>query len=277
MPNLRSSLKYGIPIAALLILIWIGLPSCGAAQGIDHTKYGATITVWHQHTACFQNTAKASLEVEGEWGPSFAEAYSDFQWWGNCDSKIASSPLNAESAMAYTRYHGINVGVENSGVQIGATLRRRADHFVWRHKDRHNHFPASWQVGVQAANGEGAPNWPDDRPQKPSIGYREHVRPYLGYEGHGFDVNFMGIGWTWKSLTLPWPDWILRGEYEYREWLFYVYGQAGGPDETAGYLRVSRVVKGPLRLGIEGGRAPTPGWAKHGADYIGVSVVIQNQ
>lgn len=276
MPSLRKSLKYGIPVLAALILLWMTLPSCSSGQSLD-TKYGATITVWNQHTECFQNTAKASLEVEGRASVFFTEVYTDFKWWGNCDSKVASSPLNAESGMAYTRLHGANAGFRVEGVQIGATLRRRADHFVWRHKDRHNHFPGSWRIGKQACNGGTAPSWPDGGPQCASLGYREHLRPYLGYEAHGVDVSVIGPGWTWKTLTLPWPDWMIRGSYEFRGWRVSAYGQAGGTDEQAGWIRVSRVLSGPLRLGVKGGRAATPGWRENGADYLGISLVVTNQ
>jgi len=179
--------------------------------------------------------------------------------------------------MAYTRRHGLNVGPRYKNFQLGGSLRRRSDQFVWRHAERHRHFPKSWQVGRQAASGESAPDWPEDRPQKPSIGYWDGVRLFLGYEGRVLNVELLGPNWTWKQLTLPWPDYIIRAWFAFKRWTVTGYAQHGGPAEDAGWIQISRALWGsPVQILVRGGRAATPGWKRRRADFLSVGVEVEN-
>jgi len=276
--SLRTYLKYGIPPLAVALLVALVLvPRCSNAQSLQ-VNYGGTVSIWNKHTDCVQHTSSSFVEVEGEVPYVFIELRGEFQWWGACDSKIPSSPLNAESGMANTRKRQVNVGFQYKNFQVGGTYRRRQDQVTWRHagRERHRYFPSTWRVGKQACSGGSAPNHPEGDPQCPSLGYEDGLRPYIGYEGRGVDVALMGPIYTWKTLTLPWPHWIARSVIEYRKWRFSGYAQVGGPDENAGWVRATRVVYGPLRIGAEAGRAATFGWRKRGADYIAISLVITN-
>jgi len=273
--TLRKVFRYVIPTLGVLVLLWllVSLLSCTQAQTLD-TEWEAEVALWNQHTSCIQHTVTAGGEVEGRFGPAFAEIFAGWRWWGACDAKIPSSPLNAESGLAYTRRHGVNLGLSWRGLQLGATLRRRADQFVWRHADRHDHFPASWQVGRHGCRGEATPSRPAGE-GCPSIGYWDGIRVYLGYEGHGASVEVIGPPWTWKTLTLPWPRWRATASYEFGRWHVSGQGRLGGPAHAAGHLSLSRRIAPRLWIGAKVGRAAAPGWLAVGADYISMTVRIR--
>lgn len=291
--TLRKILRYGVIIFASLFMSFFVLSTCASGQSLE-IDYGMDVSVWSAQQSCYQHTMDAGFEAEGQASIFFGEAFASFKWWGSCDSKIPSSFMNAESTRAITRKHGANAGIEYRGVQLGATIRRRADQIVWRHAENHRGFPRDNSVtgAIERCN---APDEIEltylmrsghstrtvttmverDMPC-PGIGYWDGVRPYLGFERAGLDVSLVGPNWTWKDLTLPHPDWIAELSFERGVWSASAYGQAGGLDENAGYVQLSRVVIEPLRLGIRGGRAATPGWKNYGADFLAVVLTLDS-
>lgn len=293
--SVRNAIMWVVRGFALFFLL-LGLlllsscPSKGQPGPVLAGGAEAKMSVWAQHQRCYQHSMSGEGRAKLLWGPAFAEGFLRVKWWGACDAKIPSSFLNAEAGKVIERWHGVNLGVEIRGVQIGGTVRRDAVHHIWRHKDRHNYFPESWQVGRQAAFGGDAPNWPDDRPQKASLGYYDGAGPFVGYEGHGLDVELTGPQYRWKSLTLPWPEWTLNAEYMYSAvwevetfvstmhfhgFRLEVYGQAGGPAYEAlsgeAILRITRRVG----IGVRGGRIDVPGWSKP-VDRLAISLELRS-
>jgi hypothetical protein len=255
----RRWIRRLVYLVAVLVLLW-GAYSVAVAQTLTGEARGS-VAVWAEHARCTQHAMTGEAQGTARLGVLFAEGFLSVKWWGACDAKIPSSPLNAEAGKVIERRHGVNIGVQWHGFQIGATVRRDAVHHIWRHKDRHAHFPGNWRIGRKGCNGEATPSHPAGK-GCPSIGYYDGVGPFLGYDAHGVDVTITGPQYRWKTLTLPWPNWTLRAEVALEEWQFRVYGQAGGPAYPALSGQIARKLGLRLWLGVRGGRIDAPGWRR---------------
>jgi len=268
----RSSWTRIAPWLLVAVLLGWLVAEC-RGQSVE-TDVQAQVEVWTSSERCYRNRLAAEAGATGRWGPVRARAFMDVIWWGACDAKVAGSLLNAEAGRVVERRHGAELYVQQWGVQLGGTIRRRAVHHIWRRKDRHPWFPGNWEIGRRGCNGEATPSHPVGD-GCPSIGYADGLRPRAGYEGDGLDVVLYGPLWSWKdSLTLPWSDWIARAVYDRGPWTTSVEARWGGPADWSVDGGLRREVIGPVELGIRVGQVASPIWTDDNLQRLTTTITI---
>jgi len=257
--NSKKLIRYIVIAVGVLILSLLAVNIANSQTfGVE-----TDMKLWASPDRCYQNSMSVGVEAKVPlYKILYTEGFMRAKWWGACDAKVPASPLNAEAGKVIERKHGVNLGIQiPSGFQFGTTLRRRAVHHIWRHKDRHNHFPGSWQIGRQGCTGGDAPSWPDDKPQCPSIGYWDGLRGFIGFENDRWDVIAMSPQYSWKSsLTLPYPDYILDAEYNRDKWGGELHLQGGEIVEFTYDVELKRRVFKELWISSGYGYINAPGW-----------------
>jgi hypothetical protein len=181
-----------------------------------------------------------------------------------CDAKIASSPLNAEAGKVNEQAHGGRLFATYKWLDVGFRIHRVQIHHIWRHKrsrdNRHNHFPGSWRIGVEAAQTGSAPSWPDDKPQRPSIGYHDELGGFLRVRYAGLMVSGSYLPVRWKSLTLIPVDIRLNATYERGPWEIDLHAEQDLLNEWSYDVSIERRVLPHIYLGVRAGHIQTPDW-----------------
>lgn len=260
-------------LAVAVLLVWgILAVRCAVGQTVT-SDVGAMVEVWTGPEDKWQNRMQVRGQVLGKWGPLRLRVWMSGVWWGASDAKIAGSLLNAEAGRVLERRHGASVYGQWGGLQVGATVHRRAVHHIWRHKSRHRYFPGSWQIGRRGCNGASTPSYPPGQ-GCPSIGYWDGVRPQVGYEGHGWDVRLRGPLVRWKTLTLPWPRWMGTASYETGAWTVTAEGRVGGPAGWSADFGVRRELIGPVEIGLRAGQVALPVWTENTIRRISTTITL---
>jgi hypothetical protein len=260
----------------------------GPAQAFVQKRPGPTlrsdlsfgIEQWAAPDKTYMNRMSGTAALRAAWGAVWARASIGLVWWGAPDAKIAGSLWNLEATntIEFRRFASAGVRARIWGgwaVCLGAAVQRRGAHHVWRHRERHGHFPARWEVGTEACNGGEAPAWPEGRPQCPSLGYWDVAAPVIGVRSRWLTARVVGPSLTWKTLTLPYPRYqisvAIRHGSKPGQWTFAVEGEAGGPAGLGYDLRVSRTLEAApfLSIGlVASDHLPDPGWGRGSGDNL---------
>lgn len=271
---------WGAWLVALFLMLLGALTVHDAmGQRLDARIEGG-LDLWAQSDRCYQHTWQTEVEAEMNWGRLNVTGHVTRRIWGACDAKIPSSPINAEADKVNEMIHGAYGTLRLvDGLRAGVQVHRRKAHHIWRNKrskeNRHNHFPGSWQIGRETANGGSAPNWPEGGPQRPSIGYWDAFGPRLAYRADAGHLAVTYLPFRWKSLTLPYSEWLLRGEYRPNEdWMIRVEANRDVLERIHGRLRVERRVIRSLWMGVEVAKRNSPDWAEP-LRYVSATVVFR--
>lgn len=254
--TVRRGFWWGVGLAFVAIVLAAILFATDACGQSFSASGEISADAWASHDRCYQHTMKAGGAAGVRVGPIYATGFLKAVWWGACDAKIASSILNAENGRVIERSHGVNALVPVwRGFKIGATMRRRAVHHIWRNQAdfREGGFPESGNAQTARARCRA-------RLQCPTIGYHDHVRPMVTYTYGGISAKFMGPGWRWKSITLPYSAVLASVVYRDDRWGVDVKGAVGGLRESVVDAGVRVRLSGPVWAEGRYGTVSTPGW-----------------
>jgi hypothetical protein len=272
--TLPKALKYGVSagVAVLLLAFALFLTEQCRGQVLDSAGVAgeARMGLWAESQRSYQHAFQVTLDARVGKGPVFAEGFFTGRWWGASDTKIPSSPLNAEAGKALERRHGVRLGMSSSGkassVEVGATVRRRAVHHIWRNKDRHNHFPGSWQIGQRGCRGQATPSHPAGQ-GCPSIGYEDGAGVFARVQGQspsGSVIIFLECRpFRWKTLTLPHHDVRLEARARRGGWDLRGELLLGGVKDPAYDLSLRRRLTSHVWVAAAYGLLSAPGWREH--------------
>lgn len=282
------SYAVSIGVIALVILLIGGLVRQCQGQSIE-AQGEARLSAWPMPEHSYQHRWVFDGAVTVQWGPAVLRPRLQVTRWGTSTSILQSAMWNAESKKATSRRQLVFLGAQAlEWLELGVTYDRRSVDHDWHEnpsaEDRHNYFPHddSWRTARARCEGR-ADALPGRNRACPGIGYWEQLRPTVTVETGGLRAHLRGPGWTWKDLTLPWPDWIGQLSYRWQmdvpggpsRWAAGLWGQTGGHRDWAarGWLRLYITE----RLFLEGGyaRFALPEWRRRAADSAFFSLGIR--
>jgi len=258
---MRNRIAWAATIALALALASL-LVYDARGQGVE-VELRNELEAWPNQDRHYQNATRLEGTVHLWAGPVHARVRYARIMWGASDAKITGTVLNAESGKVNERQRGAALYVQRRGVRVGWKVERRSVNHTWRHKrakeGRHPWFPAGYRAGQRAADGEQLPNHAPGL-SRPSIGYYDGARAFVGADLGGLEVELAGPLWRWKDLTLPWPSVTLDATYRSGPWAAEAEAQAGGPSGWAADVGVERTLWGPLTVGLRAGALDSPDW-----------------
>jgi len=264
--TLPKALKYGVSAGVAVLLVAFGLFLAEQCRGQVLDSAGvageARMGLWAESQRSYQHAFEVSLDAHVGTGPVFVEGFFTGRWWGASDTKIPSNVLNAEAGKVLERRHGVRVGGGCKWGQVGGTVRRRSVHHIWRHKDRHNHFPGSWRVGRRGCRGQATPSHPAGQ-GCPSIGYEDGAGVFARLQARGTTIFVEWRPLRWKTLTLPYHDVRLEARARIGDWKGSGKLLLGGVKDPAYDLSLQRQLAHHVWVAAAHGLFSAPGWRGH--------------
>lgn len=253
--TVRKGTRWGVVLLAVVLVVAFVMECTALGQSV--TGEGSVgLVAWAQHDRCYQHAIEADSRLRAHIGRVSAEAYLDVKWWGACDSKVASSFLNAEAGRVIQRSHGVILGsrVSEHFFLGGGVIRSAVQHF-WRNEAtiRKDGFPSSGSARTAKARCEAGRSCP-------SIGYYEGLRVVGRYNKGSIRVSIMSPHYTWKNLTLPWPGWIFDVSYHTGPWVLAIHSEVGGIADPVVQGSLEWNIFSAVVVGARYGTTNTPGW-----------------
>ena len=189
---------------------------------------------YYQHRSGAE--ARATIEVAHI---LHIEPWIGYGWYGRPDAKIPSSFLNLEATRSLERWYGADGYLEYRKARVGISLYRRG-------VDELDRVRVWGKAEIDTTHAY-------------SIGYYDGGWPIVGYGPvtvRGPRVVRLNNG------TLPWYDWHIKAEGDYRGIGYLASLSMGGPAGVypAWDVGLRRDLFSGFGIGVSGGRIESPGW-----------------
>lgn len=266
---------------ALVVTFLVLMGTCqiaNAQPSVDGDVEGH-LEVWPRSERCYQHAMEATGGLTAQWGMVKFGWDETFRWWGNCDSKMIGSFLNAESGMGIERTRDVKLLFgDYKDMWFGSRVHRSGIHHIWRNKaekaDRYNGWVrGDWRQGIEDCQN----NEPLEGDLScGSIGYWDRVGPTVVYNPSWGHFEATWLVYQWKDLTLPPNDAMFEGRVNFAN--NWTTGTRIEHSVRNNIYYTGRILYGfdTVSVGLRGGKLKTPGWrVDDPIEFVAIVLKIQ--